>query len=379
MRIKTRESLRTIKTFDRAESLADKTKNGASGIKEYADDMQSDRYQSENEYAGNQVESTEARVARNTVYGVQKIGNWGVQETAKNIQNYRNRPIKLQVNQPKKLKSPSQKRLPKGTVKNTGKVASKSAKNTAKATKKAAKSTVKASQKAAQAAKKAVQVTIKAVKVAFKAVIAAVKAVVAAVKGIVAAIAAGGWIAVVIILLICIVALIVGSVFGIFMPSDSSESEITLTQSIKNAERDFYEQIEVAKSRYDYDMCYTTGEPCDKSFAIAVYAVKENQTTEVVTFDREKAEVLQNIYIDLNTVNMHMETVVETEMQLETQIDGTMITVETEIVKKYLYVTISPYSTSEAIVLYGFDKKEAEKLQNLLSDEFMDMWDELLK
>ena len=35
MKIKTRESLRTIKTFDRAKTLGQKVKNGAGEIKEY--------------------------------------------------------------------------------------------------------------------------------------------------------------------------------------------------------------------------------------------------------------------------------------------------------------------------------------------------------
>ena len=51
------------------------------------------------------------------------------------------------------------------------------------------------------------------VKAAVRVTIAAVKATIAAVKGLIAAIAAGGWVAVVIILLICLIALIVGSCF----------------------------------------------------------------------------------------------------------------------------------------------------------------------
>ena len=49
-----------------------------------------------------------------------------------------------------------------------------------------------------------------------EATVAAVKAIIAAVKGLIAAIAAGGWVAVVVIIVLCLVALIAGSVFGIF-------------------------------------------------------------------------------------------------------------------------------------------------------------------
>ena len=59
MKIKTRESLRTIKTFDRAKTLGQKVKNGAGEVKEYGEELQNTRYGSANEYAGNAVENTE--------------------------------------------------------------------------------------------------------------------------------------------------------------------------------------------------------------------------------------------------------------------------------------------------------------------------------
>lgn len=93
--IKTRESLRTIKTFDRAKTLGQKVKNGAGEIKEYGEELQNTRYESANEYAGNAVENTERRTARNVAYGAGKIGNWGLKETRKNILKWHNRQKKF--------------------------------------------------------------------------------------------------------------------------------------------------------------------------------------------------------------------------------------------------------------------------------------------
>ena len=108
MKIKTRESLRTIKTFDRAKTLGQKVKNGAGEIKEYGEELQNTRYGSANEYAGNAVENTERRTARNVAYGAGKIGNWGLKETRKNIPKWRNRQkkFKVKVQQPKQLSAP---------------------------------------------------------------------------------------------------------------------------------------------------------------------------------------------------------------------------------------------------------------------------------
>ena len=128
MKIKTRESLRTIKTFDRAKTLGQKVKNGAGEVKEYGEELQNTRYGSANEYAGNAVENTERRTARNVAYGAGKIGNWGLKETRKNLLKWRNRQkkFKVKVQQPKQLPAPKRPALP--SAKTTAKTAQKGVK-----------------------------------------------------------------------------------------------------------------------------------------------------------------------------------------------------------------------------------------------------------
>ena len=378
--IKTRESLRTIKTFDRAKTLGQKVKNGAGEVKEYGEELQNTRYGSANEYAGNAVENTERRTARNVAYGAGKIGNWGLKETQKNILKWRNRQkkFKVKVQQPKPLPAPKRPALP--SAKTTAKTAQKgvkTAQRTAKAATKTAKVTVKAAQRAAQAAKAAAKAAVKFVKVAAKAIVAAVKATVAAVKGIVAAIAAGGWIAVVVILLICMIGLVVGSVFGIFAPNPDNENGNTIVQTVREANAEYEEQIAEIKSRYDYDMCFVTGEPCEWSLAIAVYAVKTNRT-DVVTFDDEKAEVLKEVYRSLNRMDIHTEQITVKKTHLEAQEDGSVAPVEQEVVKTYLYIDTVSLTAEEAANLYGFDTKQREQLGELLSYKNKEMWQDLL-
>lgn len=380
--IRTRESLRTIKTFDRAKTLGQKVKNGAGEVKEYGEELQNTRYGSANEYAGNAVENTERRTARNVAYGAGKIGNWGLKETRKNILKLRSRPKKFKVNvqQPKQLPAPKRPALPPAkTTAKTAQKGVKTAQRAAKAAAKTAKVTVKAAQRAAQAAKAAAKAAVKFAKVAAKAIVAAaVKATAAAIKGIVAAIAAGGWIVVVVILLICMIGLEVGSVFGIFAPNPDNENGITIVQTVREANAEYEAQISEIKSRYDYDMCFVTGEPCEWSLAIAVYAVKTNRTEDVVTFDEAKAEVLKEIYRCLNRMDIHTEQITVKETRLEAQEDGSVVPVEREVVKTYLYIDTVSLTAEEAANLYGFDTKQREQLGELLSDRDKEMWDSLL-
>ena len=88
------------------------------------------------------------------------------------------------------------------TAEQTAKTSIKTTKEAAVIAQKTAKTTAKATQKAAQAAQKAAKATADTVKATAKATVAAVKAIIAGTKALVAAIAAGGWIAVLIIMIV---------------------------------------------------------------------------------------------------------------------------------------------------------------------------------
>ena len=111
---------------------------------------------------------------------------------------------------------------------------------------------------------------------------------------------------------------------------------------------------------------------------IAVYAFKTNRTEDVVTFDDEKAEVLKEVYRGLNRMGVHTEHITVKETHLETQENGSVVPVEQEVVKTYLYINTVSLTAEEAANLYGFDAKQREQLGELLLDRNKDMWDALL-
>ena len=99
------------------------------------------------------------------------------------------------------------------TAQATSKATIKTAEQTAKATKEAAKASAKAAQKAAQAAKATAKATAEATKTAVRATIAAVKVIIAGTKALISALVAGGWVSVVIILIVVLLGCAV-SLFG---------------------------------------------------------------------------------------------------------------------------------------------------------------------
>ena len=203
MRIKTRASLRNIKTFDRAESLSRKTKGAFSDLNRSAEQTQENAYESGVEYAGSRVQETEEKIGQTALYGSKRIGEWGVRETRKNIYKLKNRSgtIKSKI----KVKSA---RLPLQKKK-----AIKSGRKMLKGSERTARASVKTSQKAFIMMKKATRGAVRFAKIAIQTGVKAIKATVAMIKDLVALIIAGGWIAVVIIIVICLLGLIIGCVF----------------------------------------------------------------------------------------------------------------------------------------------------------------------
>ena len=389
MKIKTRDSLKTIKTFDRADTLAQKSKSGISSLHNSAEQTQNIGYESETDYAGSELQDKEERIARMTVVGANKVGRWGVKETRKNIQKWRNRPRKPKPNPKlKQLPSPQRPMLeapkkgikaaskaPKNTVKGT-KTAAKGAKTTAKATVKGTKAAVKGSVKVAQAIKRAAIATVKFVKVAVKAIIAAAKAAVAAIKGIIAAIVAGGWVAVVIIIIIVIIACVVGSVYAIFVPAE--DSEITLYSVTNDLEREYRERQNELIAGYEYDVLNYEGNLAGWDEIIAVYAVKLNLDSdnpqEVATFDESKAEQLRYVFWDMVELSLMSETQISYVTRQETDANGNVIVVQEEVTVIILTIITDSISVGEISDKYGFSAMQRTMLDELLSEQNSELW-----
>ena len=372
MRIKTREALKTIKTFDRADTLAQKSKNGVSSLHDSAEQMQSMGYESETDYAGSALQSKEGYIARTSIMGADRIGRWGIKETRKNICKWKNRPRKPNPKL-KQLPAPKNKALPAG--KKGIKTASKGTKTAAKTTFKGTKATFKTSVKSAQFMKKAATATVKFAKVAGKAIIAAVKATAAAVKGIVGVIVAGGWIAVLVIIIVVIVSLVVGSIYGIFIPNE--DGGITIFSVKSDLEREYHQRQGELIANCRYDIVNYEGDIADWREMIAVYAVKLNlgdDPQEVVTFDENKTAELKEIFWDMNEISLRTETRTTAVTKYITDDDGNPVEVREDVTTIILTVVTDCLSIDEISDKYSFSVKQKEMLSELLREENAELW-----
>ncbi len=112
----------------------------------------------------------------------------------------------------------------------------------------------KASYRAAQAAKASAKAAAAGVKAAAKATVSAVKAIIAATKALMTAILAGGWIAVAVIIIICLIGLIAGSCFGIFFSGEDSGAGQSMQTVVREINEDYEARLDAIQANISYDV-----------------------------------------------------------------------------------------------------------------------------
>ena len=439
-KIKTREIIKDIKILDKTGIATNKMKNAYIRTKDEAKQTQESENESPSEYATDNATRGAENVTYSTGYQVKKqTGNLfdkaKAAHKAKNQFDNASDPIKKQakrtaetnihktmntatqttkqatdkiirtapefektIKQSSKATNKAFKKTLKGTIKEVPKTI-KNAERTVKATiktsqqavkvaTKTAQISLKASKLAMQSARATAKVAVATAKVGVKAAIAAIKAIIASVKELVSLIAAGGWIAVVIILVICMVGFILSSGFGIFLSDKRPNSQgYTISQVISELNNEYLNKIEQIKTGNPHDIVvYNSTDVLlpqikwDK--VVAVYAVKTfadpNNPTEAVTIDDLKKEILRTVLWDMIEISSSVTTEERELIVVSIDKNGNEVTSTETVSKKVLTVTIYQKKYSEIVIEYGFTFIQNEQLKELLSNEYDSMWAQLL-
>ena len=268
------------------------------------------------------------------------------------------------------------------TAEKTAKASIKTTQQAAKAAQRTAQATARAARAAAHAARAAARAAVAAAKVAAKATIAAVKAIIAATKALIAAIAAGGWIAVLVIVIICLIGLLIGSCFGIFFSGEDSGLGYTMQNVVQEINDDYQQQIDTTKANLSHDVLEMSGSRAVWPEVLAVYAVKTttdpDNPQEVATIDDSKKAILTDIFWEMNQISSRTETRTETVITETDDGNGNIVETETTVTQTYLYITVSHKTAEEMAAQYGFDEEQKEQLAELLAEENRSLWSAVL-
>ena len=271
------------------------------------------------------------------------------------------------------------------TAQHTVKTAPRTAKTvikTADHTAKTAQATARTARATAQAARVTAQATATTAKAAAKGASAAAKALLASVKALVTAIAAGGWVAILAIVLIFLIGLIVASPFGIFFSGEDSGTGQTMPTIVQEINLEYESKLEEIESNVAHDRLELSGSRAVWPEVLAVYAVKTttdpDNPQEVATMDDGKKELLKEIFWAMNEISHRTETATTTQTVETDDGKGNIMVEEVEVTATTLYITETHKTADEMADIYNFTADQREMLAELLAEESNGMWSAVL-
>ena len=362
--IKVKETLKKgVKTIDKAVVQTERFKDTIVRTKEKAEEQVSSN-ESSVEYASNKVNFA---VNRGVDEGVHYGNKEGQKALLKTKENYQKGKVKI-----KKLnhKLKESRNVSKG-VKQT-KNAVKTSKEVAKSAQKTAKETAKASKRAMQVAKETAKRTAQGIKLAIKATISAIKGIIAGTKALIAAIAAGGWVAVVVIILICLIGLLCSSIFGIFFSSEkTSSNSVTMSSVISECNQEFADKLQSIQDQNPHDDYVLDGSMASWKDMLLVYTTKVSNGVneqEVMTIDDNKKKILKQVFWDMNSLSSEVKTENVTEQGINTD------EMPKEVSKRVLHIKITSKNAEQMKSDYHFSPAQLKQYNELSNEKYAMLW-----
>ena len=268
----------------------------------------------------------------------------------------------------------------------------KTVQQTANTAKKTAQASAKAAQAAKEASVKAGRAAVKVGQAAYKVLEAVIKAIMEGAKALATAIAAGGWVAVLVIAMIAVFAVILNSAFGLFWSNETTEGR-PMSDLVRSINYDYEQEIENIVQGYEQDTRYDEVQVTYKgdndgdsasvnnwNDVLAVYSVLTTTDTtdprDVITPSAEDETGIRAVFRVMNRYNYTAR--VEEEVDKDAVVpkptpdkDGKIPEVDPPM-KTVLYLTITQYAMTykEAAEHYGFTDYQNEILEEMMSPQY---------
>ena len=339
IKVKPKNELK-IRKFDATTVYTQKLKDNIVSINTKTNNTNNTNNENNDEidYGINQIEEKAQILSNKGIRTFNKYGQKSVIKTKNNIEFAKNR-IKKKIENNKIIKTKENITNARKTILKVENKTRKAIKDTPKrikqaekVTKQTVKTSVKVAKKSYQIAKVAAKTTIKVARTTIKTMITVIKSIISATQALIAAILAGGWIAIVIVIIICLIGMICSSIYGIFF---SNENGVNL-----------------------------------KSMS----SVVSETNSDAITLDDNKIQKLKDIFWEMNTISSRVEDV-EKDIEI---IDDNGNTHTEKVIRKVLYIDIQGKSVEEMANSYNFNENQLQQLAELRSDKYKDLWSNAL-
>ena len=409
-----------IKKINKAEIYTQKLKSNLVDVKEKTNDISNKEDNTPTEYGADKISNTTRTISNKGINTFNKYGQKSVKQTKQNIEfakdkikkKIQNRTIKLKTKEIKGIVDKGNKTIKNVAQKNTKRIvknAPKTAERTMKGTKVVAKQTARGAKGFQDGCAEVIKAEwshdvfngyynsdlaklsaftedsgiAKGIKVGAKATISTVKGIIAGLKALITALIAGGWIALVIIIIICMIGLICSSVFGIFFSNEKKSgnkdktNDRTMSSVVTEINTEFANKITEIQKNNAHDDYEIKSERAEWRDIISVYAVlvtNGEEQSDVITLDDKKIQKLKDIFWEMNEVSSKVE---EVEKDIETTDEKGNKKIE-KSKRKVLYITVKKKSVEEMIEKYNMNNKQKEQLAEIRKEEYLSMWSNVL-
>ena len=183
-------------------------------------------------------------------------------------------------------------------------------------------------------------------------------------------------------MVICLVALILGSVFGVFFSGEDSGTGMSMQSVVREINAEYDNKLAEIKNGNAHDVLEMIGSRAVWKEVLAVYSVKVNtdpdNPQEVMTMDDSKKQLLSDIFWEMNAISSRTESKSETVITETDDGHGNIVQTETTETRTYLYITVSHKSVDEMAAQYGFNQEQKDYLNELLQDKNNTLWSSVL-
>ena len=339
-------TVKGIKRIDKGISGTEKFKDKIVEIKDRANEITNKDINDSNEYATNHVSNISKETSRDVIYKFNKYGKKSFINTKNNIK---------EINDIR-----NNKKTIKDTVKSSKSVGKeiKTSRNTFKTTKKISKDTINNKKRVIKNTKRIVRNSYQSVKMLIKLTIKMIKAIIKSTKALIDLLIAGGWIAVVIIIVICIIGALCNSIYGIFFSNEVSDNNITMNSVIMEINNELSAKIEEEKKDKTYDDVNINSNISNWKEIFAIYSVvNSNNEKNTISLDKDNVNEIKKIFWIFNTVKSYIKD---------------------ENGKKILYIEIESKDITYMENYYKLDYSSREQVKELLSEEYNSMWQSVI-
>lgn len=306
---------------------------------------------------------TSEYISNKVVKETPKIGNKNVNITKDNIAKSK---VKL-----KAIKEKHNLRKASKKVKEAGK-GIKDSKKVAKDAQKIARNSVKNAKKSYQIAKETAKKTIQTTKAVIKATISTIKLAISGTKALISALIAGGWIVLVIVIVICMIGLLCSSIFGIFLSGSKTSSDaITVTDVIAECNQEFSNKLQTIQDQNPHDDYVLDGNMASWKDVLIIYTVKQSNglnQQEVVTMDNAKKTIFKQVFWDMNEVTS------EVKVETVTEQGTNALERPKEVQKKVLHIKITSKNIEEMKTKYYLNAMQLDQIKELSDEQYASLW-----